>query len=86
MNLRVQSGRAHSRLTLNAFSISIQPSTTGKPAMKDRFKRNPHRPVRLELPLQFPARSPTEWRVGRFNLWKQVQKETSPVDFTNPGA
>lgn len=38
MNLLVQSGRAHSRLTLNAFSISIQPSTAGKPAMKSRFK------------------------------------------------
>jgi len=38
MNLRVQSGRAHPCLTLDAFSISIRPSTAGKPAMKSQVQ------------------------------------------------
>jgi hypothetical protein len=45
-----------------------------------------HRPACPELRFQSLARSPTGWRLGWFNLWIQVQKETKPVDFTSSGA
>jgi hypothetical protein len=50
------------------------------------FNQILRRPACPELRFQFPARSPTGWRLGRLDLWIQVQKEPKPVDFTNSGA
>jgi hypothetical protein len=52
------------------------------PAAECRSQFILHRPARLELRFQFSTGLPTGWRVGLFNLWIQVQKETKPVDFT----
>jgi len=78
MNLQVQSGPAHSCLTL----IEGLPPAGVLPA----FNRLPHRPAWLELRFQFPTGSPVGLKLGLFNLWKQVQKVDNPVDFTIVGA
>jgi hypothetical protein len=61
MNLRVQSGFAHSRLTLDAFSqFQSGLSTAGQADYElSEFHCILHRPVSLELRFQFPARSST---------------------------
>jgi hypothetical protein len=82
MNLRVQSGLALSRLTLDAFSISFglpPPSTAAE--RQSQFIM--HRPAGREVRLQFLTGLSTGWRVGLFNLWIQVQKAANPVDFTS---
>ena len=85
MNLRVQSGLAHSRLTLDALlnSFSLPHRCRPRSAVSNSIL---HRPVRRELRFQFPTGLPTGWSVGRLNLWIQVQKETNPVDFTRSSA
>ena len=85
MNLRVQSGLAHSRLTLDALINLIRPSTAVA-GCGCRFQFILHCPVRPELRFQFPTGLPTGWRLGRFDLWIQVQKKANPVDFTMCGA
>jgi hypothetical protein len=85
MNLRVQSGLAHSRPALDALSISFGLPLLS-PAAECRSQFILHRPARLELRFQFSTGLPTFWRVGLINLWIQVQKETHPVDFTMRGA
>jgi hypothetical protein len=56
MNLRVQSGLAHSRLTLDAISVSSLPYCAGYAgSVKRGFHPIPHRPARLELRFQFPT-------------------------------
>jgi hypothetical protein len=56
MNLRVQSGLAHSRLTLDAISVSSLPYCAGYAgSVKHGFHPIPHRPARLELRFQFPT-------------------------------
>jgi hypothetical protein len=75
MNLRVLPGLAHSCQTLDAFSISIRPSATVSSCV-------------LPYSIQFrivhfggncvsrllPGHQLNK-RLGRINLWKQVQKE-----------
>jgi hypothetical protein len=63
MNLRVQSGLAHSCLTLDAFliSFSLPPPS---PAAECRSQFILHRPDRRELRFQFPTGLPTGWRLG----------------------
>jgi hypothetical protein len=56
MNLRVQSGLAHSRLTLDAISVSTLPYGAGYAgSVKLKLLPIPHRPARLELRFQFPT-------------------------------
>jgi hypothetical protein len=56
MNLRVQSGFAHSRLTLVCIlSISFGPSTTGKPAMNCQIQ--PHPASSCQAGTAFPTRA-----------------------------
>ena len=56
MNLRVQSGLAHSRLTLDAISVSTLPYYAGHAdSVKLRFNPIPHRPAKPELRFQFPT-------------------------------
>ena len=75
MNLRVQSGLAHSRLTLDAFSIQLRHSICRTSrlctAEFNRFRifLSGWNCVSNSLQGHQLAR-----RVGRFNLWKQVQK------------
>ena len=87
MNLRVQSGLAHPRLTLDAFSISFRPSTlrTSRLGIAE-FNRLLHLPARLELRSDSLQGHQLFWRVGLSNLWKQVQKTEKSVDFTSLGA
>jgi hypothetical protein len=85
MNLRVQSGLAHSHPALDAFLISLD-SLLPSPAAERHFQFILHRPARRELRFQFSTGLPTGWRVGLFNLWIQVQKVAKPVDFTMCGA
>jgi hypothetical protein len=86
MNLRVQSGLAHSHQTLDASSISFRPPTAVSSCGTPIFLCLLHRPVWLELRFQFPTGHQLERSLGPFNLWKQVQKEEKPVDFTMNGA
>jgi len=58
MNLRVQSGLAHSRQTLDASSISIRLSTAVADCGTPKFLCLLHRPVWLELRFHFPTGSP----------------------------
>jgi hypothetical protein len=73
MNLRVQPGLAHSRQTLDAFSISSSTATTvtgyGLPT-----STNSASSVCLELRSQLPTGHQLKGSLGWFNLWKQVQK------------
>ena len=87
MNLRVQSGLAHSRLTLDAFSNPTQPYRAG---LADHVLPGPIK-SRIFLPgwncvsnsLQGHQ---LERSVRQFDLWKQVQKSGKSVDFTTTGA
>ena len=58
MNLRVQSGLAHSHQTLDASSISFRPPTAVSSCGTPIFTLSLHRPVWLELRFQFPTGSP----------------------------
>jgi hypothetical protein len=87
MNLRVQSGLAHSRLTLDAFSNPTQPYRAG---LADHVLPGPIK-SRIFLPGWNCVSNSLQGhqlirRVGRFNLWKQVQKMESSVDITKVGA
>jgi hypothetical protein len=60
MNLRGESVVAHSRPTLDAFSISFRLDSCQQADMESaNFNRIPHLPVRQELRFQFPAKSST---------------------------
>jgi len=86
MNLRVQSGLAHSFQALDAFLISFWPST----AVSGCGLPYSIQPASSCLGRDCVSNSlqghQLFWRVGAFNLWIQVQKETKPVDFTGCGA
>jgi hypothetical protein len=86
MNLRVLPGLAHSCQTLDAFLISIRPSA----AVSSRVP-----PYSIQFRIVFfggncVSRSllghQLNKTLGRINLWKQVEKEELPVDFTSPSA
>ena len=65
---------AHSCLALDAASISIRFFTAGQADLESPYSnRTSHRTARLKLRCQFPCGSPAVWRVGRVNLWMQVQ-------------
>jgi hypothetical protein len=88
MNLRIQSGLAHSRPTLDAFSISFGPSACRQAdKLSANFNRILHRPVGggTAFPDSLPGHQ-LNARVGLINLWKQVQKGLKLVDFTSVGA
>jgi hypothetical protein len=87
MNLRVMPGLAHPCLTIDAISISIRPSTRRFPGCVP-----PHSfQSCIFLPGWNCVPSPLQGyqllrRVGRFKLWKQVQKSDEFVDITSYGA
>jgi hypothetical protein len=65
MNLRVQPGLAHSRLTLDAISVSTLLCCAGQAdTVKPRFNPIPHRPATLELRFQFPTGPSLEKEFG----------------------
>jgi hypothetical protein len=65
MNLRVQPDLAHSRLTLDAISVSTLPYCAGQAdTVKPRFNPIPHRPAKLELRFQFPTGPSLEKKCG----------------------
>jgi hypothetical protein len=59
MNLRIQLGHAHSRLTLDAFSIFLRPSTTGKPTVYLRVPFNLASSCQAETAFPIPYRVTT---------------------------
>jgi hypothetical protein len=86
MNLRVLPSLAHSCQTLDAISISVRPSATVS-------SREPPYSIQYRIVL-FGGNCVSssllghqlDRSLGRINLWKQVQKEKVPVDFTIPSA
>ena len=65
---------AHSCLALDATSISIRLFTAGQADLESPYSnRRLHRNAGLKLRCQFPCGSPAVRRVGRLDLWKQVQ-------------
>jgi hypothetical protein len=66
-------------LILSARYRTSQPQT-------DFLKPTLHLPAWPELRIQVPTGSPAVWRVGRLDLWMQVQNPLKSVDFTRVGA
>jgi hypothetical protein len=88
MNLRVQSGPAHSCLTLDAILSQSRPSTcqTSRP-VNCLFQAYPASSCQAGTAYpNFLQGHQLRRRLGPFNLWMQVQKTASLVDFTRSGA
>ena len=74
MNLRIQSGLAHSRQALVCV-LNLNPrSAAGKPAANRQFHCLPHRPACQELRSNSLQGHQLIWSVDLVELWKQVQK------------
>jgi hypothetical protein len=75
MNLRVQSGLAHSHLTLDAFSIQLHQSTCRTSRLcTAEFNHSCIFLSGWNCVSNSLLGHQLKVRVGRFNLWKQVQK------------
>jgi hypothetical protein len=87
MNLRIQSGFAHFRPTLDAFSQYHSGSTCRQADLcTSDFNCILHRlPSRNCVSNSLLAHQ-LKGSLGLLNLWKQVQKMCKSVDFTSAGA
>jgi hypothetical protein len=86
MNLRIQSGVAHSRQALVCALNLNRPPTSGKPAVNRPSQLSPASSCLAETAFQFPASHQLKGSLDLVELWKQVQKTELSVDFTLHGA
>jgi hypothetical protein len=86
MNLRLQSGVAHSRQALVCALNLNRPSTSGKPAVNRPSQLSPASSCLAETAFQFPASHQLKGSLDLVELWKQVDKKVLSVDITMHGA